>query len=118
MLRQMRPDKSFRTIWRQDVSTDDIEKDPTWEVVLPEAAQLEEISASLLTPDALPELWPATKQITVADAVNYFAGSKVVNLKRVSVDGSTYDEPVTTPAATADVVRTAVRNAVESGSCG
>src|SRR5262249_32293736 len=61
VLRQMRPDKSLRTIWRQDVSADDIEKDPTWEVVLPEAAQLEEISASLLTLDALPELWPATK---------------------------------------------------------
>jgi hypothetical protein len=115
VLRQMRPDKSFRTIWRQDVSADDIEKDPTWEVVLPEAAQIEEISASLLTPDALPELWPTTKQITVADSVNYFAGSKVVNLKRVSVDGSTYEEPVTIPSATADVVRTAVRNAVESG---
>ena len=44
VLRQMRPDKSFRTVWRQEVSSDDIEKDPTWEVVLPEAAQLDEIS--------------------------------------------------------------------------
>jgi Protein of unknown function (DUF499) len=115
VLRQMRPDKSFRTIWRQDVSADDIEKDPTWEVVLPEAAQLEEISASLLTPDALPELWPAMKQITVADAVNYFAGSKVVNLKRVSVDGSTYDEPVTIPSAKSEVVQAPVKAAVEAG---
>lgn len=115
VLRQMRPDKSFRTIWRQDVSTDDIEKDPTWEVVLPEAAQLEEISAALLTPDALPELWPAAKQIKVADAVNYFAGSKVVNLKRVSVDGSSYDEPVTIPSAKGEAVHGALKAAVEAG---
>lgn len=57
----------------------DIEKDPTWEVVLPESAQLDEISASLLTPEGLPELWPASKQIAVSDAVNYFAGSKYLN---------------------------------------
>jgi len=115
VLRQMRPDKSFRTIWRQDVSTDDIGKDPTWEVVLPESAQLEEISVALLTPDALPELWPPTKQIKVADAVNYFAGSKVVNLKRVSMDGSSYDEPVTIPSAGSEAVQGALKAAVEAG---
>ena len=116
VLRQMRPDKSFRTIWRQDVSVDDIEKDPTWELVLPESAQLEEIPASLLAPEDLPELWPATKQIAVTDVVNYFAGGKVVNLKRVSADGRAYNEPVTIPAATADVVREGVKSGVESGN--
>jgi hypothetical protein len=115
VLRQTRPDKSLRTIWRQDVSADDIAKDTTWEVVLPEAAQLEEIAPSLLVPDVLSELWPAIKQIAVADIMNYFAGSKVVNVKRVAADGSSYDEPVTIPAASADVVRTAAKNAVESG---
>ena len=115
VLRQTRPDKSVRTIWRQDVSADDIEKDPAWEAVLPEAAQLEEIAPSLLSPDVLPELWPAAKQITVVDVVNYFAGSKVVNVKRVADDGSTYDEPVIIPAASGDVVRTTVKRAVENG---
>lgn len=91
VLRQARPDKSFRTIWRQDVSVDDIQKDPSWEVVLPEAAQLEEISASQLTPGGLPELWSAAKQIAVSDAVNYFAGSKYVTTKREATDGTLYD---------------------------
>jgi hypothetical protein len=84
-------------------------------VVLPEAAQLEEISASLLTLDALPELWPQTKQITVSDAVKYFAGNKVVNLKRVSTDGATYEEPVTIPSANGETVQVAVKVAVEAG---
>lgn len=115
VLRQTRPDKPVRTIWRQDVSADDIQKDPAWEAVLPESAQLEEIAPSLVSPDVLPELWPAAKQITVVDAVNYFAGSKVVNVKRVAGDGSNYDEPVTIPAASSDVVRTTVNRAVENG---
>jgi hypothetical protein len=56
-------------------------------VVLPESAQLEEIPASLLTPEALPELWPASKRITVSGAVNYFTGSKYVTTKRMAADG-------------------------------
>jgi hypothetical protein len=115
VLRQMRPDKSFRTIWRQDVSAGDIEKDPTWEVVLPEAAQLEEISASLLTPEGLPELWPASKQIAVSDAVNYFAGSKYVTTKRVAADGTLYDESVPIPSAKSEAVQAGVQAAVEAG---
>jgi hypothetical protein len=115
VLRQMRPDKSFRTIWRQEVSATDIEKDPTWEVVLPESAQLEEISASLLTPEGLPELWPAAKQITVADAVNYFAGNKYVTTKRVAADGTLFDESVPIPSAKSATVQAGVKAAVEAG---
>jgi hypothetical protein len=115
VLGQTRPDKSVRTIWRQHASPADIEKDATWELVLPEAAQLEEIAPLLLAHNVLPELWPVTKQITVTDAVNYFAGNKVVNVKRVAADGSSYDEPVTIPAASADVVRATVKSAVETG---
>jgi hypothetical protein len=115
VLRQMRPDKSFRTIWRQDVSADDIEKDPSWEVVLPESAQLEEIPASLLTPEALPELWPASKQIAVSDAVNYFTGSKYVTTRRAAADGTMYDETVPIPSARIDSVQAGVKAAVEAG---
>ncbi len=115
VLRQMRADKSFRTIWRQEVSATDIEKDPTWEMVLPESAQLEEISASLLTPEGLPELWPAAKQITVADAVNYFAGNKYVTTKRVAADGTLFDESVPIPSAKSAAVQGAVKAAVEAG---
>ena len=115
VLRQMRPDKSFRTIWRQEVAAADIEKDPTWEVVLPESAQLEEISASLLTPEGLPELWPASKQIAVSDAVNYFAGSKYVTTKRVAADGTLYDESVPIPSAKTEAVQAGVKAAVEAG---
>jgi hypothetical protein len=115
VLRQMRPDKSFRTIWRQDVSADDIEKDPSREVVLPESAQLEEIPASLLTPEALPELWPASKQIAVSDAVNYFTGSKYVTTKRAAADGTIYDETVPIPSAKGETVQAGVKAAVEAG---
>jgi len=115
VLRQMRPDKSVRTIWRQDVSVDDIEKDPSWEVVLPESAQLEEIPASLLTPEALPELWPASKQITVSDAVNYFAGGKYVTTMRAAADGTMYDETVPIPSARSEAVQAGVKAAVEAG---
>lgn len=115
VLRQMRPDKSYRTIWRQDVSVEEVEKDPTWEVVLPEAAKLEEIAASLLAPEGLPELWPAAKQIAVSDAVNYFAGSKYVTTKRVASDGTLYDESVPIPAAKSEAVQAAVKAAVEAG---
>jgi len=115
VLRQMRPDKSFRTIWRQEVVAADIEKDPTWEVVLPESAQLEEISASLLTPEGLPELWPAAKQITVSDAVNYFAGSKYVTTKRVAADGTLFDESLPIPSAKSEAVQAGVKAAVEAG---
>lgn len=115
VLRQTRADKSCRTIWRQHVAASDIEKDPSWEVVLPEGAQIEEIAPPLLAPEALPGLWPETRQITVADAVNYFAGGKVVSLKRTSSDGSSYEEPVTIPAASPEVVLTSVNDAVESG---
>lgn len=115
VLRQMRPDKSFRTIWRQEVSAADIKKDPTWEVVLPESAQLEEISVSMLTPERLPELWPAAKQITVSDAVKYFAGSKYVTTKRVAADGTLYDESVPIPSAKSEAVQAGVKAAVEAG---
>ncbi|NLH73611.1 MAG: ATP-binding protein [Verrucomicrobia bacterium] len=115
VLRQMRPDKSFRTIWRQEVSVDDIEKDPTWEVVLPESARLEEIPASLLAPDALPELWPAHRQITVADVVNYFAGDKYVITKRAAADGTLYDETAPIPSAKREAVYAGVKAAVETG---
>ncbi len=115
VLRKMRPDKSFRTIWRQEVSAADIEKDPTWEVVLPESAQLDEISASLLTPEGLPELWPAAKQITVADAVNYFAGNKYVTTRRTASDGTLYDESTPIPSAKIGAVQGAVKAAVEAG---
>ncbi len=115
VLRQTRPDKSFRTVWHADIHAGDIEKDPTWEVVLPEAAEIQEITVTLLAPGSLAELWPDKTPISVADVVAYFSGSKVVRLKRVSSDGSTYEEPVTIPKASADVARNAIKVAVETG---
>ncbi len=115
ILRQMRPDKSFRTIWRQEISATDIEKDPTWEVVLAESAQLEEIPASLLSPEGLPDFWPATKQIRVTEAVNYFAANKFVTTKRVASDGTLFDESIPIPSAKKETVLAAVKAAVEAG---
>ena len=49
VLRVVRPDRSVRTFWRQEPDEAAL-KDPSLEVVLPQAAELTEISADLLTP--------------------------------------------------------------------
>lgn len=109
VLRLTRPDHTFRTWWRSRPDTTAL-ADPALELVLPGAAELGELDPSLLVPDALPELWGG-EEITVRKACEYFAGGKVVHVKR---DG--YPEPVTIPKATEEVVRDSICKAVEGGS--
>jgi len=60
VLRLMRPDKTFRTFWRQ--RPDEVAlKEPALEVVLPENATLSELPSSLLVPNVLPGLWDQPK---------------------------------------------------------
>lgn len=108
VLRAMRPDKSVRTFWRQEVDDTDL-KDPSLEVVLPEAATLTEISATLLVPDALPGLWNST-ELSVGKVREYFQGGRPVKVQK---DG--YDEPVIIPKADATVLDAALAAAVKSG---
>ena len=108
VLRLVRPDKSFRTIWRQAPTDEDL-KNPALEVVLPEHAELSHIEPSLIAPKILPGLWQSD-ETTVADLKAYFAGGRVVKLPREG-----YEEPVTIPKAGAQVVEQAVHDAVKAG---
>lgn len=108
VLRVTRPDRSVRTFWRQEPD-DAALKDPGLEVVLPESAEISELSSDLLTPGSLPGLWDS-ERISIAKLSGYFGGSNVV---KVSKNG--YDEPITIPKATRDVVCAAVEEAVQRG---
>jgi len=109
VLRLMRPDRSFRTFWRQTPSDEDL-KNPALEVVLPEHAGLSQIDPSLLAPKVLQGLWPGD-EIIVGDLKAYFSGSRVVKLPREG-----YEEPIAIPKADTQVVEQAVYDAVKSGT--
>jgi len=108
VLRLVRPDRSFRTWWKATPDEEAL-KAPALEVVLPEAAELSDLSADLLAPDILPGLW-CGDQIQVNDVMDYFSGSKVV---QVAKEG--YTEPVRIPKAGREVIEGAVQAAVRSG---
>ena len=108
VLRLTRPDGSARTWWfsRPDETA---MADPSLELVLSDAAELEEILFSLLEPEQLPELWKGDA-ITVQTVIDYFTGANVVQVQR---DG--YMEPIPIPKASEEVTKKAVTQAVESG---
>lgn len=108
VLRATRPDRTVRTLWRQDPDEADL-KDAGLEIALPEAATLSELSPALLVPGALPELW-AGSELVVKDLRAYFSGERVAKLKK-----NGYEEPVRIPKTEAAVVDTAVKEAVRSG---
>lgn len=84
--------------------------DSALELVLPEAAELTDISPSLLAPNILPGLWSGD-EITVKTVVDYFQGSTIV---QVDLDG--YQEPMHIPKAAQAVVEKAIGLAVERGT--
>ena len=108
VLRVIRPDRSVRTFWRQEPDEQAI-KDPTLEVVLPEAAELAELSTDVLLPGRLPGLWQA-ESIPFGDLAAYFSGGTVVK-----VDKGGYEEPMMVPKAARDAVAVAVGEAVKQG---
>jgi hypothetical protein len=107
VLRVFRPDRSTRTYWRQEPSETDL-KEPSIEVVLPEAATLSDLNPSLLAPDALPGLWTGS-ELRVSEILVYFKGGKVVTVKR-----DTHDEPTTIPKADRGVIEQAINEAVKA----
>jgi Protein of unknown function (DUF499) len=108
VLKLTRPDKSVRTFWRQ--TPDEVAiKDAGLEVVLPEAAELTEVSPGLLSPQILPALW-GEQSIAAKDIFDYFAGGKVVKVQREG-----YEEPVAIPKAEKSVVESAIETAVKEG---
>lgn len=108
VLRLTRPDGSARTWWfsRPDETA---MADPSLELVLSDAAELEEIEPSLLEPEHLPELWKSDS-ITVQTVIDYFTGANVVQ-----VQGDGYMEPLPIPRASDDILKGAITQAVESG---
>jgi len=109
VLRVTRPDRSTRTLWREMPSEADL-KEPSLEVALPEAANLLEIAPSLLVQGSLPELWPSPPELSVRDILEYFAGTKVVKVRK-----DLYTEAIRIPQAERAVVMSAVQRAVEEG---
>jgi hypothetical protein len=108
VLRLVRPDRTFRTFWRQ--RPDDIAlKGPALEVVLPENAVLSDLSSSLLVPDVLPGLWDESA-ITVKGVLDYFKGGHVVKVQKEG-----YEEPLTIPQVDRSVVFAAISEAVRDG---
>ncbi len=108
VLRMARPDRSNRTVWRQQPDDADL-KNTAMEVVLPESAELTEVEPGLLAPGVLPDLWKGA-DIAVADIRGYFSGGKVIKVARQG-----YDEPVTIPKAPQAVVDGAIGWAVKEG---
>ncbi|MCX6538613.1 MAG: DUF499 domain-containing protein [Acidobacteria bacterium] len=109
--RLLRPDKSLRTWWRQTIEADALE-DPRLELVLPDKAELAGISADLVCPGAIDDLWPVgvSAPVTVGTVRQFFDGRHTM---RVSRGG--YDEPVPVPKADSTVVDEAIRSSVGDG---
>ncbi len=103
VLRLTRADRSVKTFWRE--MPDDIAlKDPSLEVILPEAATLAALSPRLLAPGVLPGLWQ-TSELMLKNVREYFAGGHVVHIPREG-----YEEPVTIPQAEGEVIAAAWSN--------
>jgi len=114
VMRCTRPDRSQKTFWHE--KPDEVAvKDPSLEVVLPEAATLTEIPAFLLAPGKLPGLWSDPKGsitvgITVKRVYDYFAGGRTVSVPREG-----YEDVYAIPAASREVIDPAIHAAVKTG---
>lgn len=108
VLRLTRNDKSQRAFWK--TRPDEVALgDPSLEVVLSDAATLNELDAALLAPAALPALWQKDA-LTLADLGEYFSGKHFV-----PVDKGGYSENLLIPKAGEVAIREAVAAAVQQG---
>ncbi len=108
VLKLTRPDRTFRTWWRTRPDSAAL-NDPAMELVLPEAAELGDIAGELLAPKLLPELW-LTDEISAQDVMDYFSGTKVVQ-----VDKGGFSESVSIPKASNGIIEAAIGAAVADG---
>jgi len=108
VLRVTRPDRSVRTFWRQELDEAAV-KDPSLEVVLPDAAELNEISPDLLVPGRLSNLWESGST-SFANVVSYFSGGTAIKIKK-----NGYEESITIPKAARELVESTVAEAVKQG---
>ena len=75
LLRIVRGDGSQQTFWRE-APTDENFKEKTLEVVPIEHAELHKLSADLLLPDKLPEIWQEDNMLTTVGAIRGFFNGK------------------------------------------
>jgi len=108
VLRQTRPDKTYRTFWHQEPD-ETVLKDPALEVVLPEHAQLSDLAPELLSPNRLPGLWE-NNEISLQALYSYFCGKQVIQVQK-----NGYTEPLVIPKAESSVVDLAVQEAIRKG---
>ena len=81
VLRLVRPDGSQNTYWRDASITDEDFREKALEIVPIEYAELHNISAELLTPGQLPELWQGDNALTTVAAIReYFNSDDVPKL--------------------------------------
>ena len=109
VLRVMRPDRTYRTFWRSRPD-DNTLKDSSLEAVLPECATLSELLVTLLSPEALPQLWTNNNILTLRQVYEYFSGQNVVQIKR---DG--YEESLPIPRVERPTIDTVITEAVKQG---
>ena len=103
-----RPDGTARTWWRTPVD-EGSRAEPALELRLPGGATLSDLDPGVLLLGVLPELWTG-ESITVAHAIDYFAGGRTVMAPREG-----YEEPVDIPACPPTAVEAAVAEAVRHG---
>jgi len=111
VLKLTRPDQSMRTVWHEQATEADL-KERSLEVVLPEAAELTDLSCSLLAPGVLPGLWPKedNPSINVGQVLNFFDGKHV---SKVAREG--YEETFPIPRAANKLIEASIEEAVKSG---
>ena len=81
VLRIVRPDGSQNTYWREISLTDEDSREKALEIVPIEHAELHDLSAELLVPGKLPELWQGDGvPITIGAIREFFDGDEVPKL--------------------------------------
>ena len=105
VFRLPRPDRSYRTFWREQPDST-VLKDPTLEVVLPAFATLDLLSPALLAPGTLPMLWQG-ETLFLQDLYTYFTG----RVLKVQKEGYVDDVPI--PGAERTVINAAIQTAVK-----
>jgi hypothetical protein len=108
VLQYTRADRSVKTFWKE--RPDDVAlKDATLEAVLPESADITELSSSLLLPGQLPALW-RRETLLIRDLYDYFSGQHIVQIQKEG-----YEEPLLIPHAEPAILDVLVVDLVKDG---
>ena len=98
----------METWWRSEIEEGAF-RSAELEVFQPGKAALASLEAELLAPEVLPELWEG-ESVAVSRVLDYFAGGRTVTVPREG-----YDEVLSIPACSPEIVEGAVAEAVRRG---